>query len=44
MLAISVLSGFPLRQFDLQEVLSSLKLSIPKPFFMEIIMLVTWSI
>jgi hypothetical protein len=29
---------------DIQEVLSSLKLAISKPFFMQIIMLVTWSI
>jgi hypothetical protein len=29
---------------DLQDVLSSLKLAISKPFFMKIIMLVTWSI
>jgi hypothetical protein len=34
----------PPGQMDIQEVLSSLKLAISKPFFMQIIMLVTWSI
>jgi hypothetical protein len=33
-----------LGQFDLQDASSSLKLAISKPFFMELIMLITWSI